>query len=89
MTLRRAIVASTIYSDFLQNILKLNHVDDTAIFTFDVTVILNSFETVLDILIFKMMIDTSHMRIVQSPQKLERKVESGKMSPEFLREHCR
>ena len=29
------------------------------------------------------------MRVVSSPQKLVRKVESGKMSPEFLREHCR
>jgi len=29
------------------------------------------------------------MRVVTSPQKLSRKVESGKMSPEFLREHCR
>ena len=29
------------------------------------------------------------MRVVTSPQKLVRKVESGKMSPEFLREHCR
>ena len=29
------------------------------------------------------------MRVVSSPQKLVRKVESGKMSPEFLKEHCR
>ena len=29
------------------------------------------------------------MRVVSSPQKLSRKVESGKMSPEFLKEHCR
>ena len=29
------------------------------------------------------------MRVVDTPQKLERKVESGKMSVEFLREHCR
>ena len=29
------------------------------------------------------------MRVVSSPQKIARKVESGKMSPEFLREHCR
>ena len=37
------------------------------------------------------MVETSGagMRVVTSPQKLVRKVESGKMSPEFLREHCR
>ena len=29
------------------------------------------------------------MRLVSSPQKLVRKVESGKMSVEFLKEHCR
>ena len=29
------------------------------------------------------------MRLVSSPQKLARKVESGKMSVEFLKEHCR
>ena len=29
------------------------------------------------------------MRVVSSPQKLVRKVESGVMSPEFLKEHCR
>ena len=39
--------------------------------------------------IFKMMVDTSQLRVVDIAQKLERKVESGKMSPEFLREHCR
>ena len=37
----------------------------------------------------KMMIDTEQLRVVITPQKLERKVESGKMSPEFLKEHCR
>ena len=36
-----------------------------------------------------MMIDTDQLRVVNTSQKLERKVESGKMSPEFLREHCR
>ena len=36
-----------------------------------------------------MLVSTNHMRVVDTPQKLERKVESGKMSVEFLREHCR
>ena len=36
------------------------------------------------------MVETGgEMRVVSSPQKLSRKVESGKMSPEFLKEHCR